>query len=209
MGFAGVMCGKRDTRLHQWRWHWRPQDLLAWKGRLSGFSLGITEAELRSAILLGILAFVIFPVLPSHTVDPWHLVDPRSVWTSVLLIAAIGFGNYILLKIYGSRGVEAASFLAGLVDVTVAVTRACLSNKHDSTFCGHSLSGHGLATTAMLLRNGILLGILAPSCLVVATGPLLLMLVVCGGLAFGPWARFDSNGRRPSNLIRPFHSSKP
>ncbi len=37
----------------------------------AGFSLGLTETELRSAILLAILAFIVYPVLPEAPLDPW------------------------------------------------------------------------------------------------------------------------------------------
>ncbi len=40
---------------------------------------------------------------------------------TVIVIAAIGFGNYLLLKLFGRRGVEATGFLGGLVNSTVAV----------------------------------------------------------------------------------------
>jgi uncharacterized membrane protein (DUF4010 family) len=54
--------------------------LLAWKQPLAGFSSALTESELRSAILLAILAFVIYPVLPTGGIDPWHSSsrDPRG-----------------------------------------------------------------------------------------------------------------------------------
>ncbi|HWE29401.1 MAG TPA: MgtC/SapB family protein, partial [Polyangia bacterium] len=75
--------------------------LLAWKERLSGFSKALSEAELRSAILLAILAFVVYPALPAGSVDRWHLVEPRAAWMTVLLVAGMGFANYVLLKLYG------------------------------------------------------------------------------------------------------------
>jgi len=56
--------------------------LLAWKERLASFSHRLTAEELRSAILLGILAFTIFPVLPTRPVDPWGLVYPRAACCS-------------------------------------------------------------------------------------------------------------------------------
>jgi len=89
--------------------------LLAWKWPLEGFSRALTESELRSAILLAILAFVIYPVLPEHPVDPWRLLEPRAAWVTVLLIATLGFANYVLLKLYGARGLELTGFLGGLV----------------------------------------------------------------------------------------------
>ena len=96
--------------------------LLAWKEPLAGFSHALTESELRSAILLAILAFVAYPILPSGSIDPWGLIDPRPAWITVLLIAGLGFTNYVLLKLYGARGIELTGFLGGLVNSTVTVT---------------------------------------------------------------------------------------
>ena len=44
--------------------------------RMATFSHRLTAEELRSAILLGILAFAVYPVLPAYAVDPWGLVVP-------------------------------------------------------------------------------------------------------------------------------------
>lgn len=204
MGFVGILCGKGHT--------FTPvalgvsaAGLLAWKGTLSGFSVGITEAELRAAILLGLLAFVIFPVLPAEAVDPWGLIEPRAVWTTVILIASIGFGNYILLKVYGSRGVEAASILAGLVNSTVAVTELASRTRDDETMAGVAHRGTMLATGAMLLRNTVLLGILAPRTLVGAGIPMLAMLIACAAFAFSPWSRTETPKDAPTiKLDSPF-----
>lgn len=83
--------------------------LLAWKERLAGFSMGLTEGELRSPLLLAILAIVIYPALPVGAVGPWNLVEPRAAWVTVILISGIGFVNYILWKLYGERGTNANS----------------------------------------------------------------------------------------------------
>ena len=90
IGFAGVLAGQGHT--------FTPTllgvgvaALLAWKEPLAGFSHTLSESELRSAVLLAILAFVVYPVLPSGTVDRWNLIDPRAAWVSVVLIAALGF----------------------------------------------------------------------------------------------------------------------
>ena len=52
--------------------------LVACKERLAGFSLGLTETELRSAILLAILAFIVYPISPEAPLDPWGLIEPRA-----------------------------------------------------------------------------------------------------------------------------------
>jgi uncharacterized membrane protein (DUF4010 family) len=174
-GFAGLLAGQGHT--------FTPTlvgvvtaALLAWKEPLAGFSHALTESELRSAILLAILAFVVYPVLPPGTVDPWGLVDPREAWITVILIAALGFANYVLLKLYGTRGIELTGFLGGLVNSTVTVTELA-SRAHASRggLAESAFRGVLLATAAMLVRNALILGILAPTALLDAGLPLLLM----------------------------------
>ena len=204
LDFVGILCGKGHT-FTPVALGLTTAGLLAWKQPLSGFSLGITEAELRSAILLGILAFVVYPVLPSAAVDPWGLIEPRVIWTTVILIAAIGFGNYVLLKIHGSRGVEAAGFLAGLVNSTVAVAELSSRAGSDESLERVAFRGTMLATGAMLLRNGVLLGILAPYALVYAGIPMVLMLAVSVLVAFSPWSKANGlSGSPPIRLDSPF-----
>jgi uncharacterized membrane protein (DUF4010 family) len=155
--------------------------LLAWKQDLSGFSVNLSETELRSAILLGILAFVIYPALPTGSIDPWHILVPRDALVTVILIAGIGFINYILWKIYGARGIELTSFLAGLVNSSVAVSELSTRAKEtDGQLNDIARRGIVLATAAMIIRNGALLAILSPSTFFLAVIPLGLMLFTCG-----------------------------
>src|SRR5215510_4968779 len=115
IGFAGVLCGQGHT-LTPTAIAVLTAALLAWKEPLAGFSLGLSDVELRSAILLGMLAFVVYPALPPGTVDPWGVVEPRTAWVTVILIAGISFVNYILWKLYGAHGIELTGFLGGLVN---------------------------------------------------------------------------------------------
>jgi uncharacterized membrane protein (DUF4010 family) len=152
--------------------------LLAWKEPLAGFSRALTESELRSAILLAILAFVAYPILPTGSVDPWGLIEPRPVWITVLLIAALGFTNYVLLKLYGARGIELTGFLGGLVNSTVTVAELTQrARSYDGELAEVTYRGVIFATSAMLIRNGMILGLFAPAVLLDSSIPLALMLV--------------------------------
>jgi uncharacterized membrane protein (DUF4010 family) len=176
IGYAGVLAGQGHT--------FTPTllgvataALLAWKEPLAGFSHTLSESELRSAVLLAILAFVVYPVLPSGTVDRWNLIDPRAAWVSVLLIAALGFVNYILLNLYGAKGIEFTGFLGGLVNSTVTVTElATRVREGNGQLADAAYRGIVLATAAMIVRNGIILGLLAPEAFASVSGPLALML---------------------------------
>lgn len=176
IGFAGVLAGQGHT--------FTPTllgvataALLAWKEPLAGFSHTLSESELRSAVLLAILAFVVYPVLPSGTIDRWSLIDPRAAWVSVVLIAALGFVNYILLSLYGARGIEFTGFLGGLVNSTVTVSELAARVRDSEGQLGDAaFRGVTLATAAMLVRNGIILGLLAPAAFASASVPLAFML---------------------------------
>lgn len=178
--------------------------LLAWKEQLAGFSLGLTAAELRGAILLAVLAFVVYPVLPSAALDPWGLIQPRAAWVTVILIAAIGFGNYVLLKIFGTKGVQITGFLGGLVNSTVTVTELAVRERESGgRLRDEAYRGVLLATCAMAARNAVLLGIVATAALLAALLPIALILISSLLLATrNPASASPSEGPPPEIPLR-------
>jgi uncharacterized membrane protein (DUF4010 family) len=158
--------------------------LLSWKEYLAKFGHSLTAEEIRSAVLLGILAFAVYPVLPAHPVDPWGLIEPRAAWLTVVLIAAIGFANYVMWKLFGTRGIEFAGFLGGLVNSTVTVGE--LSSRVGDTgdaLVNVAYRGVLLSIAAMTTRNALILGIFRPAALFVAAGSLGAMFAASVGLA--------------------------
>lgn len=178
VGFAGVLFGQGHV--------FTPAvagiltaALFAWKESISRFSDVISHRELRSAILLAILTFIIFPILPDHPVDPWGLVEPRSNWASVIVIAGIGFINYILMRLFGARGLEITAFFGGLVNSRKVIVELGLRLKDAGRHLADSVQrGIMLATGAMLIRNLLLVGVLASSAIIACSLPFGLMLIV-------------------------------
>ncbi len=176
VGFCGVLCGKGHT--------FTPvatavitAALLAWKQPITGFATGLSGVELRSAILLAILSFIVYPVLPAHPVGPYGLIQPQETWATVLLIAALGFVNYVLWKIYGPRSIDITSFLGGLVNSTAAVAElSSRVREAGEGFVKLAYRGVLLATGAMLLRNSLVLAILAAQAFTSSLIPMLIML---------------------------------
>lgn len=183
-GFAGVLAGQGHT--------FPPTvlgvataALLAWKEPMAGFSVALTESEFRSAVLLAIVAFVVYPVLPEGSVDPWQLVEPKTAWITVILIAALGFSNYVLLKLYGARGIELTGFLGGLVNSTVTVAE--LANRvreSNGGLAAVAFKGVMLATAAMLTRNAVILTVFAPALAARTAIPMTLMSLAAVGAAW-------------------------
>ena len=102
------------------------------------------------------------PVLPPHPVDPWQLIDPRSNWASVVLIAGIGFVNYILLRILGPRGMEITAFFGGLINSRKVIVEFMTRLRHNSAaLLPIVYRGVMLAMAAMALRNFLVVALLA------------------------------------------------
>jgi uncharacterized membrane protein (DUF4010 family) len=97
--------------------------VLALKPQFARFAGGLTQEEVRGAVLLGLIGFVIYPVLPDRFLDPWDLLNPREAWLTVILIASIGFLNYTLLRLYSARGLYYTAIFGGLVNSTAAIAQ--------------------------------------------------------------------------------------
>jgi len=178
---AGVLCGLGHT-VTPAAVMVSTTALLAWKERLAGISMGLTEGEVRSALLLAILAIVIYPALPAGAVGPWGLIEPRAAWVTVILIASIGFVNYILWKMYGSRGSELSAFFGGLVNSNFTVIE--MANRvrdSEGRFAETAYRAVLVAIAAMLVRNALLLLVLAPLVFVNAAGAFGLMVLAALG----------------------------
>ena len=147
--------------------------LLALKLELRRFAGGVTIDELRGAVLLGLIGLVIYPIIPGYFIDAWQLVNPREAWITVVVIAGIAFVNYVLLRLYGSRGLYWTAALGGLVNNRAVVAELM------TVVGGPKLLGVVLlATMAMFVRNIAILALFAPKALLTAAGPLLGMALV-------------------------------
>ncbi len=156
--------------------------LLSLKPQFSRFAGGLTQEEVRGAVLLGLIGFVIYPVLPNRFIDRWNLLNPREAWLTVILIASIGFLNYVLLRVYSARGLYYTAIFGGLVNSTAAIAEL------SGVIVSAGPRSRQLATTidlltvlAMFIRNLALLFIFSPPAGVAAAASIALMALVAGG----------------------------
>ena len=147
--------------------------LLAWKVELRKFAGGVSIGELRSAVLLLLIGLVIYPVLPNRFIDRWELVNLRQAWVSVVVIASIAFVNYVLLRLYSTRGLYWTALLGGLVS-----NRAAVAELMAVVTGTRIVVVVLLATLAMFIRNIALLALFAPRAVLTAFGPLFAMACV-------------------------------
>jgi uncharacterized membrane protein (DUF4010 family) len=96
--------------------------------------------------------------------------------------------NYVLWKIYGPRSIDITSFLGGLVNSTAAVAElSSRVREAGEGFVKLAYRGVMLATGAMLVRNSLILAILAARAFAYSLVPLATTAILLRfGAAIGP-----------------------
>jgi uncharacterized membrane protein (DUF4010 family) len=159
--------------------------MLSLKPQLSRFAVGLNAEEVRGAILLALIAFVISPVLPNRFVDPWGLFNPREDWLIIVLISAIGFVNYVLLRLFSNRGIYYTAIFGGLVNSTAAIAElSTLLRDAGESAQAQAVSVNLLSIVSMFVRNLVLLTLFSVPAGLIALGPILAMACVCSLIAW-------------------------
>ena len=128
--------------------------LLAYKQPLHGLVEKMSWDDIFAGLRLLIATFIVLPLLPSRSVDPWGALNPYSLWLLVLLISSLSLVGYV-----GSRwlGADRGIVLTGLTGGLVSSTAVTLSFARQSRDDSRTATAHTLAC-GMLLAWCIMFG---------------------------------------------------
>ncbi len=154
--------------------------LLSWKTEFETFISKLTVAEIRGALLMGFITFVVYPLLPPDYIDPWHIVNPRSIWVTVIIVSALNFINYILLRLLGTKGLRYSAILGGLVNSAATTILLGDEFRANPDYARVAPADFILADLAMIVRNGALVAIFS---LVVEPQANFAVLLILGPMA--------------------------
>lgn len=152
--------------------------LLAIKHELHDLVGGMTAQDVKGAVKFGILAFVVFPILPDAYIDPWQIIHPRMIWLMVVLVSGFGFLNYIIMKRMGSRGIAYTGFFGGLANSTAVVGELISRVRSHPDLVLFTATAVILSNVAMCLRNFIICAVFSWELALVVLFPLLGMALV-------------------------------
>jgi uncharacterized membrane protein (DUF4010 family) len=137
--------------------------ILAERKVLHSFVERLKWSELRAALLLLVMTFVLLPLLPNHPVDPWQALNPRQLWLMMVIIAALSYVGYICVRVAGDRaGLIYAAGAGGLVSstaVTLAYSR--LAKLHPGSAMALT-AGVTTAWSISLIRMSAIAMVIAP-----------------------------------------------
>jgi uncharacterized membrane protein (DUF4010 family) len=171
---------------------------LAFKEPLHGFVDRIGRHELQAALKLLIATFIVLPVLPNRTVDPWGALNPWVLWWLVILICALSFAGYVASRWLGpERGLPVAGFFGGMVSST-AVTLSFARRSRESPAAVDALAaGIILSWGVMVVRIAILVAVVDAALLAHLWLPLAILAVAHVPVAV--WLVRRSRGARLSD----------
>lgn len=172
--------------------------LLILRRELHSFAWGLSREELRSASEFAILAFVIFPLLPSsETIDLGVLsitIEPRIAWLMVVFVAGLGIVNYAIVNLYGGKGLAVTGFFGGLASSTAVVGTVIDHVRQQPDMASYGVAAVVLANAAMALRNLVIVvlftfpeflpGVILPLLAVVLASFLIAAVTTTWGSAF-------------------------
>jgi uncharacterized membrane protein (DUF4010 family) len=164
--------------------------VLAYKQPLHGLVGRIGWDDIFAGLRLLIATFIVLPLLPDRTIDPWDALNPYSLWLLVLLISSLSLVGYVATRWLGAdRGTVLTGLTGGLVSSTAVTLAFAKQSRADS----RTATAYALAC-GMLLAWSIMFGRVIAEVLVVnraLVGQVLIPFALMGAsAAIAAWLYF-------------------
>lgn len=158
--------------------------ILALREPLHKWVAALRWEEIRAVLVLLAMSFLLLPLLPDRPLDPWGSVNPSEIWLLAIMIAAISFGGYVAVRLFGDRlGIVMAAVTGGLASST-AVTLALAKLSKEEKESDRLLAGAILiAGVVMVVRVCVIASLLNRALLLPLLWPLASMALVMAATA--------------------------
>lgn len=154
-GVVATMLLANRTRLHRLSRQW------------------LSERELQDLLKLAAAAFVVMPLLPDRTVDPWDAINPRQLWTLAVAIMAIASLGYLSQRALGPRyGLIVAGLAGGFVSSTATVVAMGSRARTDPGTAHLAVAAALISNIGTLVQMAIILVAVSPVLATRAAWPL-------------------------------------
>lgn len=172
--------------------------LLQFKPQLHGVVTKLGDADIKAIMQFVLITFIVLPVLPNETYDPFEVLNPHEIWLMVVLVVGISLGGYISYKFLGHQaGVILSGLLGGVISSTATTASYSRRSAEQPAMVPTAATVICLATGVSFVR--ILLEVAVVSrTLLPAVAPLLVGLTVVS-LLFA--LLYGCRGRKPQEKM--------
>lgn len=172
--------------------------VLALKQWLHGLAGRIESEDVNATLKFTIITLIILPLVPERNFGPPPLdvINLYQVWLMVVLISALNFASYILVKVVGpEHGIGVTGLLGGLISSTAATLGFAQRSRQDTKLSPALALGILLAWAVMFLRVIVMVAIInrpmfARIALVMGG-----LSLTCLGMAYLIWRKAKSPGK--------------
>ncbi len=145
----------------------------------------LSETDLLDTLKMGIIALVIYPLLPETPLGPWGVLNPRQIWLFVVMVSLIGYVGYVLIRILGpERGLSLTGILGGLVSSTAVTTSMAAEAKESPEILPSAVFATAVASCTMFPRILFIVLVINRELFLSLLPGLFIMTVVGSGLAY-------------------------
>jgi len=134
--------------------------ILVLKESLHEFAHKVTTKEIEDFIIFGLVAFVIYPILPDYPIDPFGILKLKFIWKAIVAIFGLSFFVYSIFRVLKTKGVLWGSVLGGLINSIY------MSNFFSSNLKKFIAYPFLASVSSMLLRAYLLSSIINPSLII-------------------------------------------
>lgn len=166
--------------------------ILVSKEILHRFAKHLKIEEIWDALVFAILAFIILPILPNRTIDPFNSVNPFLIWFAIVIVLSMNFLSYIAVKIFGvSRGITLTGLFGGMASSTAVSIDMAGKARQNKKIIYPAAFAVVVASTTMFLRMIILAGIFNPSQAVLLALPFVVLALAGYLLSINIWRKME------------------
>ncbi len=174
--------------------------VLAYKQPLHSMVSQLDAEDIYAGVRLLAATFIVLPLLPDRTVDPWGALNPHKLWLLVLLISGISLVGYVAVRLLGqNRGIPLTGLTGGLVSST-AVTLSFARQSGDRGVQARAAPAFAcgilIAWSVMFLRVLAMVLIVNRGLLSQLAVPFLAMAAVAAGVAWLMYSRVADDGAK-------------
>lgn len=154
--------------------------LLASKKYSVKISETLSHKEIINALQFGIIAFVLYPVMPNRTIDPYGVINPKILLMVTIIVTSIGFVGYIALKKVGYLyGLPILGALGGLFNSEATTGALAARTRGFKETYPAVVKGILLTNSVMLLRNLVVASAVSIAVFKDMLYPQVLMVLAC------------------------------
>ncbi len=162
--------------------------LLGSKRPIRGWTRKFTARDMFHVLQFVAITGVVLPIVPNKGYGPFAALNPYDTWLMVVVMAGVGFGGYVLIRVFGTQaGFTMTGLVGGLASSTATTLAFSRKSKETPDLSVPCTLAVLLACDVMIVRVAVMIGAISTELLSKVALPLALLIAPGVLLALWGW----------------------